>query len=52
VLVGWYPDFTMPALEAACHAVWAGAALYSCSQSMFFAIADGRALAPPGPSRR
>ncbi|HEU5160031.1 MAG TPA: HAD hydrolase-like protein [Streptosporangiaceae bacterium] len=44
VLVGWYPEFTMPALESACHAVWNGAALYSCSQSMFFATADGRAL--------
>ncbi len=44
VLVGWYPDFTMPALEAACHSVWAGAALYSSSQSMFFATADGNAL--------
>jgi len=44
VLVGWYPEFTMPALESACHAVWNGAALYSCSQSMFFATAGGRAL--------
>jgi 4-nitrophenyl phosphatase len=44
VLVGWYPEFTMPALEAACHAVWNGAGLYSCSQSMFFATAEGRAL--------
>lgn len=44
VLVGWYPEFTMPALEAACHAVWSGAGLYSCSQSMFFATAGGRAL--------
>jgi 4-nitrophenyl phosphatase len=44
VLVGWYPEFTMPALESACHAVWTGAALYSCSQSMFFATASGRAL--------
>ncbi len=44
VLVGWYPDFTMAALEAACHAVWDGAALYSSSQSMFFATAQGRAL--------
>jgi HAD superfamily hydrolase (TIGR01450 family) len=44
VLVGWYPQFTMPALESACHAVWNGAALYSCSQSMFFATAGGRAL--------
>jgi NagD protein len=44
VLVGWYPEFTMAALEAACHAVWGGATLYSCSQSRFFATADGRAL--------
>jgi HAD superfamily hydrolase (TIGR01450 family) len=44
VLVGWYPNFTMPALEAACHAVWGGAAVYSCSQSMFFATAGGRAI--------
>jgi 4-nitrophenyl phosphatase len=44
VLVGWYPEFTMSALESACHAVWNGAALYSCSQSMFFATAGGRAL--------
>jgi NagD protein len=43
-LVGWYPEFTMPALEAACHAVWGGAELYSCSESIFFATADGRAL--------
>ncbi len=44
VLVGWYPEFTMPALESACHAVWNGAALYSCSPSIFFATAGGRAL--------
>ena len=44
VLVGWYPEFTMPALEAACHAVWDGAAVYSCSQAVFFATAQGRAL--------
>jgi 4-nitrophenyl phosphatase len=44
VLAGWYPGFTLPALEAACHAVWAGATLYSCSQSLFFATASGRAI--------
>jgi 4-nitrophenyl phosphatase len=44
VLAGWYPEFTMADLEAACHAVWDGAALYSCSQSTFFATAQGRAL--------
>lgn len=44
VLAGWFPGFTLPALEAACHAVWAGARLYSCSQSLFFATAGGRAI--------
>jgi 4-nitrophenyl phosphatase len=44
VLAGWYPRFTLPALEVACHAVWSGAQLYSCSQSLFFATADGRAI--------
>jgi HAD superfamily hydrolase (TIGR01450 family) len=44
VLAGWYREFTMNELEAACDAVWRGAELYSCSQSVFFATADGRAL--------
>ena len=44
VLAGWFPDFTLAALEAACHAVWAGALPYSCSQSLFFATASGRAI--------
>jgi 4-nitrophenyl phosphatase len=44
VLAGWYREFSMDALEAACDAVWQGARLYSCSQSVFFATADGRAL--------
>ena len=44
VLVGWFPEFTMPALEAACHAVWAGAELYSASDTPFFAVDGGRAL--------
>jgi len=44
VFVGWFPEFTMPTLEAACHAVWAGAALYSASETPFFAAANGRAL--------
>ncbi|MFG2131841.1 HAD-IIA family hydrolase [Streptomyces sp. NPDC048751] len=44
VLVGWYPEFTMADLEAACHAVLGGATLCSSSQSVFFASADGRAL--------
>ena len=44
VLVGWYREFTMTALEAACHAAWNGAKVYSCSQSLFFATAQGKAL--------
>jgi 4-nitrophenyl phosphatase len=44
VLVGWFPEFTMPALEAACHAVWGGALLYSASETPFFAVDGGRAL--------
>jgi len=52
VLAGWFPEFTMPALEAACKAVWDGAELYSCSQTPFFAVAGGRALGTSGRSRR
>jgi 4-nitrophenyl phosphatase len=44
VLAGWYPEFTMPALETACQAVWDGAEMYSCSQTPFFAVAGGRAF--------
>ncbi len=44
MLAGWYREFSMDALEAACDAVWQGARLYSCSQSVFFATVDGRAL--------
>jgi 4-nitrophenyl phosphatase len=44
VLVGWFREFTMSALEAACYAAWNGAKVYSCSQSLFFATANGKAL--------
>jgi 4-nitrophenyl phosphatase len=44
VLVGWFREFTMTALEAACHAAWNGAKVYSCSQSLYFATAQGKAL--------
>ncbi|HEX6678074.1 MAG TPA: HAD hydrolase-like protein [Actinomycetes bacterium] len=44
VLVGWYREFTMDALEAACHAVWGGAACYTCSSSVFFATAEGKVM--------
>jgi 4-nitrophenyl phosphatase len=44
VMAGWYREFTMDSLEAACHAVWGGARLYSSSQSVFFATAEGRTV--------
>jgi NagD protein len=44
VLAGWYREFGMDDLEAACHAVFGGAKLYSASQSVFFASAEGRVL--------
>lgn len=44
VLIGWYREFTMSNLEAACYAVWNGANAYSSSQALFFATAAGRTL--------
>ena len=44
VLIGWFREFTMPALESACYAAWNGAKVYSCSQSLFFATAEGKTL--------
>ena len=44
ILVGWFREFTMGALEAACFAAWNGAKVYSCSQSLFFATAEGKSL--------
>jgi len=44
VLVGWFREFTFSSLEAACHAAWSGASVYSCSQSLYFATAHGKAL--------
>jgi 4-nitrophenyl phosphatase len=45
VFAGWYrQELTFEALEAACFAVFGGAAFYSASQSPFFATAEGRTL--------
>ena len=44
VYVGWYPECTMKAIEAACHAIWAGARLYVASDVPFFATKEGRAM--------
>jgi NagD protein len=44
VFVGWYREFHMDEIEAACQAVWNGAELYAASLVLFFATRDGRAL--------
>jgi HAD superfamily hydrolase (TIGR01450 family) len=44
VYVGWYPECTMQAIEAACHAIWMGARLYVASDVPFFATKQGRAM--------
>jgi 4-nitrophenyl phosphatase len=42
--VGWYPECTMQAIEAACHAIWAGAQLYVASDVPYFATKHGRTM--------
>lgn len=44
IYAGWFRDFTMADIEAACDAVWKGAKLYVASLVPFFATADGRTL--------
>jgi NagD protein len=44
VYVGWFREFTMNDIEAACNVIWKGAKLFVASMSLFFATADGRAL--------
>ena len=44
VYVGWYPECTMKAIEAACDAIWAGAKLYVASDVPFFATKQGRTM--------
>ena len=44
VFVGWYREFHMDHIEAACEAVWAGAGIYGASMVPFFATREGRAL--------
>jgi HAD superfamily hydrolase (TIGR01450 family) len=46
VFAGWHREFTMDAVESACHAVWNGAEMFSASQTRFFATAEGKTLAP------
>jgi len=44
VYVGWHPDCGMKDIEAACHAIWAGARLYAASDVPFFATKQGRTI--------
>ena len=44
VYVGWHPDCGMKDIEAACHAIWAGAKLYAASDVPFFATKQGRTI--------
>lgn len=44
IFVGWFRDFTMSDIEAACEAVWNGAKLFTASNAPFFASANGRTL--------
>ena len=44
VYVGWHPDCGMKDIEAACNAIWKGAALYVASDVPFFASASGRTM--------
>jgi NagD protein len=48
VLIGWHPDFVLADLDAACRAVWAGAALFTVSTAAFVASRDGRTLGISG----
>ncbi len=44
VYVGWFREFRMEDIEAACEAVWSGAKMFSASLVPYFATADGRTL--------
>ncbi len=48
VLIGWYPGFVLADLDAACRAVWAGAALYTVSKAAYLASREGRTLGVSG----
>lgn len=48
VYYGWYREFTMHDLEAAAHAVWAGAQPYSASNAPVFATAQGPGIGTSG----
>jgi 4-nitrophenyl phosphatase len=48
VLIGWYPKFTLADIDAACRAVWGGAALYTGSTAAYVASREGRTIGISG----
>lgn len=48
VLIGWYPEFTLPDLEAATRAIWGGAAFFTVSKAPYVASRDGRTIGISG----
>jgi len=48
VLIGWHPGFVVADLDAACRAVWAGAAFYTVSKAAVVASREGRTLGISG----
>jgi 4-nitrophenyl phosphatase len=48
VLIGWHPEFGLGDLDAACRAVWAGAAFYTVSKAAVVASREGRTLGISG----
>lgn len=44
VYVGWHPECGMKDIEAAAHAIWNGAKLFSASDVPFFATRQGRTI--------
>lgn len=47
IFIGYYRDFTVDHVEAACQAIWRGAKLFTSSRAPFFAAAHGRAIGIP-----
>jgi 4-nitrophenyl phosphatase len=48
VLLGWYPQFSLADIDAACRAVWNGAALYAGSTAAYVASREGRTIGISG----
>lgn len=44
VYIGWHPECGMKDIEAAAHAVWSGARIYTASDVPFFATRHGRSI--------